>query len=454
MFRSAEGGLAPEVCRSGRSSGPRAAGSTESPGPRKGLPRRSVHRFQERGQRHQFAKKRAEEIKGFGPDYAYKPARVDPDLRLWIVPEGFGGAPPRPGLVSPEKFAREVERRGLGGMPKSGFKRVRSLLSLLEQFRSHLGFWHVTLPDEDYEDLLRLGTWSTFQRRLFDRLVQYLTLHGDPALVCGVCEIGEIRLARTSRPMPHLHIVTSGWNVRAEKGKWLLRPEILDEITQKACADAGLPPRPRQAASRIEPIRHSVRGYVSKYVTKGSGVPGKCLEDGWDALIPHQWWNRSDALHKLWQGHLFHLPPAFVAFVSQQRQRLETARLGVGHVAVVGHRKTLTGDLPIEVECFQFWGAEQLILCFELFLWWVQDPAAWDEGGEACESMAAYARQNRSLPLPDLITPIRNAWMGSVIRVIAGVNMPRFGWHPHIPFYLMTSRSEFNAGPVRLDNYA
>jgi hypothetical protein len=309
--------------------------------------------------------------------------------------------------LSPLGNSQEKKRRGLDGLPKSGRKRVTELLALLEEFRPRLAFWHVTLPDEDYLDLKELGTWSVFQRRLFDRLTQYLKEHGDPALMVGVCEVGEKRLERTSRPMPHLHIVTTGYRSKVSKGTYLLRPSVMDGIVQKACLDAGLPPRDRQAASRMEPIRHSVRGYVDKYVTKGSGMPGKATDGGWEALVPHQWWNRSDGLHRYAEGLLFHLPPAFVAFVLQQRQRLETARLGFGRVVQVGRRKTKTMDLPIEVECFRFWSPEHLLQCWELFHWWCRDPGAWEDGGAACLLMDELASHTGASPLP--VIPLSNA---------------------------------------------
>ena len=396
MSGSREGRLAPAL--TGHSSGLRA---TESPGRKAtdGASSRRLRRFRGFGQRLQYVRNTVTQTGSLGPDYAWKRARVSPTLTLWGVPEGLGGRPAPLGL-SPQGNSQEKVRRGLKGLPASGKKRITELLALLEEFRPRLAFWHVTLPDEDYVDLVQLGTWPVFQRRLFDRLAQYLKDHGDPALLVGVCEVGELRLSRTKRPMPHLHIVTSGYRSKVSKGTYLLRPSVMDELVQKACLDAGLPPRDRQAASRMEPIRHSVRGYVDKYVTKGSGLPDKCLDEGWDAVIPHQWWNRSDGLHRYAEGLLFHLPPAFVAFVLQQRQKLETARLGFGRVVEVGRRKTKTMDLPIEVECFRFWSPEHLLFCWELFHWWVRDPGAWDDGGAACLLMGELASHTGASPLP------------------------------------------------------
>ena len=344
-----------------------------------------------------------------GPEYGWKPARISSTLTMWGVPEGLGG-PPAPLGLSSRRNSQEVIRRGLKGMPPSARKRIKELLAHLEEFRSRLAFWHVTLPDEDYLDLRDLGTWPLLQRRLYDRTIQYLTAHDDPALVVGVTELGEERLKRTGRPMPHLHIVVSGYRSKINRRAYLLRPEVMDEIVQKACEDAGLPPRDRKACSRLEPIRHSVQGYVDKYVTKGSDTPQSALADGWDELIPRQWWNRSDALHRLWSGCLFHLPPAFVAFVLQQREKLEAARLGFARVVVVGRITTKTVDRPIEVDCFRFWSPEHLLFCWELFQWWVADPAAWDDGGGACSVMDELASQNADKHLP--VIPINEKLSG------------------------------------------
>lgn len=264
-------------------------------------------------------------------------------------------------------------------MPASARKAVRQTLALFEEFRSRLAMWTVTLPDEDYWDLRELGTWPVFQRRLPDRLVQLLHEHGIEALVVGVVEIGDKRSARTGRPMPHIHIVTTGWGAKLPNGAWLLRPEVMDQLVASACADAGLPSRPRPAASQISPIRTSVRAYLSKYMTKGS-QDAERISEGWEALIPRQWWNRSEQAKKLVDGHLFRLPPAFAAFICQQRARLEGLGLGFSRVVQVGQRKTITGDRAIEVFCFQFRDPEALLQGLECFGAWVMSPAAFEAG--------------------------------------------------------------------------
>ena len=404
--KSREGGLALAGAR--RSRGPAL---TELPARNAEVGRasRRVRRYRGFGQRLQYCQKVVRETGDVGPEYGYKPARISSTLTMWGVPEGLGGTPSPLGL-SLRRNSQEVCRRGLKGMPASANKSIKELLAHLEEFRSRLAFWHVTLPDEDYLDLRDLGTWPIFQRRLFDRLAQYLKAHDDPALVVGVCEIGEERLKRTGKPMPHLHIVTTGWRSRVNRKAYLLRMDVMDELVQRACEDAGLPPRDRKACSRLEEIRYSVRGYVDKYVTKGGDIPESAKANGWEALVPHQWWNRSDAVHRLRSGSVFHLPPAFVAFVLQQRQRLEALRLGFARVVEVGRIKTKTVDRPIEIESFRFWSPEHLLFAWEMFGAWLVDPAAWGDGGGACSVMDELASQNADKLLP--VIPINESLSG------------------------------------------
>ena len=338
-----------------------------------------------------------EALEGFGPDFAYASPAMGPELSTWVVPAVDGGAVLG---LSPQGNSQEPSRRGLGGMPSSAKKQIKRTLCLMEEVRSRLAFWTVSLPDRDYPWLLKQKSWPVFQRRLVDRLIQYLTLHGDPALVLAVVELGDKRSNRTGRPMPHIHIVCSGYGSRVKgTGTWLLSPGLMDQLVAEACRDAGLEAREREASSRIEPIRTSVRGYLTKYLRKGSRVEDLNLDDGWDALVPHQWWNRSAKAKALVDGHLFRLPPSFAAFVIQQRARLEQLGLGFARVVEVGRRKSKTVDRAIEALCFQWASTEALTAGVEWFSCWCSSPSTFEREADRCLDVAALARQTSSVDL-------------------------------------------------------
>ena len=386
---------------------------------------RSATRYECFGQRMKAIAERAVGLFGMGGEWAYQPARVTSTLKVWGVPEGQGGHRPPLGSsslpnsqepmntgvsrieegVNPAN-ARKRPRKGMKGMPRARKRFITELLTLCEEIRPRLCLWTINLPDEDYEDFARLGTWSVFQRRVNDRWAQYLRAQGDECIVLGVVELGPKRSSRLRRPIPHLHIVSSGWHKKGSDGDWLVNHRILDQIVHQACADAGLPSRNRSSASNVDGIKRGVRAYVGGYLKKSIPVEDVDHSDGWESLIPKEWTNSSAEARAYLAGHTFRLPPAFVAFVLQQRKVLDRAQLGFHRVAVVGHTKYLGSDRPIEIECFRFWSPEHLARAYELFYLWCCSEEAFAEEAALCPDLDEPASQNEGLtptPLPSLI---------------------------------------------------
>ena len=414
MLRQSAGrGLAPGKHLPGRSSGPHHAGVARRRPARDQGPLGAATRHKGFGQQLKDAKEIVECLGDIGPEYGYQPAKMGPRLTCYALPEGFGGGGAPLGLSSLRNSREDsssessqsnsagpaAARYGLKGISKSGLNKVKDATRLMNDFRSRCCLWTVTLPDGDYEELAVSGLWPLLQRRIYDVLARYLRDHGDPALVIGVTEIGEERLRRTGKPMPHLHLVSTGYGSRGPGGGWLLSPAVMDQIVEKATASVGLSRRDRSACSRLEPIRHSVSAYLGKYLTKTGCADQVSPAEGWESLIPRQWWNRSDELHKFLLGHVFHLPPAFVAFVLQQRKRLEA--LGVCDVSkvVVGVVPGLFGDKEISLDRIHFRQPEYLLRCLELFGHWLSDPSSWDRPGWGCSDLAALARHSEEQAL-------------------------------------------------------
>lgn len=314
-----------------------------------------------------------------GREYAYASACVGPDLQVWAVPRHGEDDCPSLGLSSPAN-SQKRPRQGLKGITVHGRKQVRWSCRLLEDMRRRLAMWTVTLTDADYLQLAETGKWPKFQDRIRDLLVRHLKAHGDHALVVGVCEIGQKRFARTGRPDPHIHVITSGWGSRRPDGQWLLGKDVMDELVAKACQYAGLPSAERPSASRLEPVRHSVASYMSKYLTKELPVDVAQVDKGMQNLLPHQWWFRSSACKAMLEGCLIKLPPAFSAFVVRNLVLLERMGLGRGGLAVVGWRKTKLVDVPIELLRFRFKSTQSLWQAVELFACWAFNDEQLDLG--------------------------------------------------------------------------
>jgi len=321
------------------------------------------------GKRLQLVKQVRESLPFEPREWDYSEPRVRPNCKVYACPaRAVGGSAPL-GL-SKEGNSQNQSRRGLSGMPHAATRKVRGMLALMEDFRERLCFGTCSLPDEDLHRMAGTDMWPRFQRRYIDLITQHLKQHGDEALVVAVVEIGDIRARRTGRPLPHIHFVCSGYGKRKRNGRWLFDRSDHDRIIAKAAQYAGLPACARPAAGNIQPIRKSVKNYVSKYLTKQAPVKDVDLSDGYEELIPRQWWNRSEAACALLDGHLFKLPQGFAAFVVQRQAELEGQKLGRGGPVQIGVRKTITGELPIEIYRFQFVSPEALHQALELYALW------------------------------------------------------------------------------------
>lgn len=318
------------------------------------------------------------------PEYAYKPVRIRPVLDAWVVPEGCGGGAAPLGLsIQPNSQSRA--RPGMSGISNGGRRFLKDSLLLMEDFRERLCMWTITLPDEDYPVLVKSGSWPVFQRRCIDLMCRYLRDHGVDAVAVAAVEIGDKRTSRTKRPMPHIHMVVNGWGIRHPRGGWLLSPDRCDELVAKAAQYAGLPSRPRSAASNVAPIRKSVHNYVSKYLTKQRGVDEVDLSEGWDELIPRQWWNASDEARALVDGALFKLSAGFAAFLVRKQVELERAGLGRASAVRVGERHSMTrGVVGIELTRFRFASTDALLTAIEWYCLWVLDEKVPIGAGPPC----------------------------------------------------------------------
>ena len=330
-------------------------------------------------ERLQAAKAVRERLPREGPDYGYKEPLVGPQLKVYAVPDGCGGGVAPLGL-SKHVNSQNRARSGISGISALGRRFLKDSLLLMDDFRERLCMWTITLPEEDYEAMATGGGWPEFQRRCLDLLLRELRRHGDEALAVGAVEIGALRTRRTKRPMPHIHIVTTGWGRRNNDGAWLCRPQLMDQIVAKAAQYAGLESRLRLAASNVAAVRKSCHSYMSKYLTKDV-CPGEMdLSDGWDELIPRQWWQASQGARDLVNGVLFRLPVGFAAFLVQRQKDLEAAALVLAKTVPIAYRKTITGEVPIEVTRFLFRGSDALVTCLEFYALWCDDPEIAIEG--------------------------------------------------------------------------
>jgi len=257
--------------------------------------------------------------------------------RLAWVPE----APGSPGLVSP---AKSVQRGpyGASGLTGNGRREIWRSLKLLEDQKTECFFWTITLPTDALAGIAAGRGWPAFQDRIRHELVRLLTDRLGVALVIGVAEVQPERLRNSGVYAPHLHVAFVGR--RRGWVRWAFNHADLDGIIERAAEAAGAPAFTATSAGNVEPIRASVAAYMAKYMTKGAqGQKGPSIGSGLHAAVgeaverlrPHQWWFRSSPLLAWVRDHIFPLHLPFVAWVHENRRRLEELGL-IRHQLVEG----------------------------------------------------------------------------------------------------------------------
>lgn len=217
--------------------------------------------------------------------------------------------------------SKRAPRHGLNGLPAAGRKQISRALALLEEMRPLLSFWTVTLPTESLNALCRAGTLPAFQDRVRKELARLLTRAGLPDLVVGVAELQPKRSRAEGRPCPHWHIVFQGRRTRGSA--WALSREQLDGVIAAALASAGVRAHDLHSAGNVQQVKRSVRAYLSKYMTKGSGDCARWIGGAHEELIPRQWWFWTRSLRRWVLKHVFPLAFEFLAWIHEHRRELE-----------------------------------------------------------------------------------------------------------------------------------
>lgn len=224
-----------------------------------------------------------------------------------------------PGLVGCAEYGtRDVppRRYGLKGLTAAGRRRLQQGCSLLEEQRSLLSFWTITLPDAAMAEVIEQDLWPRFQQTIRHRLHLALKRRGLPPLALAVAEIHPQRSGRMVQAMPHLHVLFRGR--QSSRHGWAFSPMDLDRMIVAALKACGIIVEELKSAGNVQSIRRSVRRYLSKYVSKASHVfetaePVEGL--GSPNGCPRQWWFMTRELLALVLEATGQLPAIFLAWL-------------------------------------------------------------------------------------------------------------------------------------------
>ena len=206
----------------------------------------------------------------------------------------------KPALVDSEGNPgnkREGIRYGRKGITRFGARRVRCACHLLqkEAGKHRLVFATVTIPPMPMEDISCLQErWNevvnTYRRKL-TRALRDDNLSGE---LVTVTEIQEKRYERTGVPYLHLHSVFVGKN---RSGRWAISTEAHDQMWRETLSVVlSHPVGELNSACNLQRVKKSAEGYLGKYMTKGSKVVSRMMEDGFKGWVPGQWWSCSRSL--------------------------------------------------------------------------------------------------------------------------------------------------------------
>jgi len=264
------------------------------------------------------------------PDYYLEDVEITPDLSPW---QGdLAEAKPEPWACPLPQIRKRPPRYGLKGLPAAGRKQVWRALALLEEDRRLLSFWSVSLPTTSLSALCRLDSWPVFQDRVRKELARKLRAAGLPVRLVGVAELQPKRSLAAGFPCPHLHVVFQGR--RSPTAHWALSPSDLDGVIRVALASAGAPVPAEidektylKSAGNVQQVKRSVRAYLSKYMTKGSGDTERWRGTEAENLLPRQWWFWSRPLRDFVMAHVFPIAFGFLSWVHRYRREIEEAGL-------------------------------------------------------------------------------------------------------------------------------
>ena len=82
-----------------------------------------------------------------------------------------------------------------------------------------------------------------------------------------------------------------------------------------------------KSAGNVKQVKRSVRAYLSKYMTKGSGDTERWRGTEAENLLPRQWWFWSRPLRDFVMAHVFPIVFSFLAWVHRNRREIEEAGL-------------------------------------------------------------------------------------------------------------------------------
>lgn len=184
--------------------------------------------------------------------------------------------------------------RGTGGLTSYGRRLVRNSVEMMERAygATNLSFVTLTLPKLEYEEYWNVSSnWSQICRVYYQAVGRMLGRKLLPPWYVGVTELQPGRTQREEVPALHIHHLCVGRR-RNEKG-WRVKPAEYRELWQRAVSPYLFNEYDWSACERVEGIRYTAAGYISKYMSKGDDGAVSLPRTGTGWSLPTAWYNVS-----------------------------------------------------------------------------------------------------------------------------------------------------------------
>jgi hypothetical protein len=189
--------------------------------------------------------------------------------------------------------------------------------------KEHIAFGTTTLPDLSNELHYRLvENWAEITRQFVQELTRALKRKGITQLVISVTEIQEKRSIREEKICPHLHLAFPGRKHRYQR--WAISKEEFQAIWQRILSNFLGFKVDCKAATNIQKVKHSIKRYLSKYMSKGGEILDKLKDAGLQDYIPRSWFYCTRSLKQAARRSIEKLSPKIAEYIYDNREYLKS----------------------------------------------------------------------------------------------------------------------------------
>lgn len=220
------------------------------------------------------------------------------------------------------QIPKKYKQSGLNGLRGAAKRNVRSACVLLQQIfgKPCLALLTCTVPLVTKRAIELINEqWGQIVRKFLQELTRLLKRRGLPEDYVNVTEIQEDRLKQRKLLVPHLHIVFVG---RLPRKTWAIDKTEIRELWNRIISNHTDVDFDGRASTRIEPIKHSVRNYLTKYISKGTAIE-KAKEYGLTEQLPRRWYSMTRNLANAVKASIQKLDAGITDFIERNLERFK-----------------------------------------------------------------------------------------------------------------------------------